>query len=325
MLPSNKYPTGSRSASVVAARCLIAGLIPLVLAGCEAPLNLSGVEQEQNKSLHRTDQLQAMAATDAVQVVVGNNGLVLTRAPGEQEWQRQILPGEPGLIDVAACPDNTLIALSFEKQLWRSDDNGAAWQAFDLNTPENMLDLTCAPDGTYWAVGSFSTFLSSRDGGESWHEDSLNEDAMLTSIQFLDAQLGYATGEFGVVSRTVDGGASWEVLAPMRDEFYPQTTLFTDADTGWSVGLDGMVLHTRDGGESWQLSPTPVAAPLYGLFEAQGALYALGENATVLKRTDNQWSPVPVPARPVYLRAGLATEQGALVAGGNGTLLALTL
>jgi hypothetical protein len=40
MLPSNKYPTGSRSASVVAARCLIAGLIPLVLAGCEAPLNL---------------------------------------------------------------------------------------------------------------------------------------------------------------------------------------------------------------------------------------------------------------------------------------------
>jgi photosystem II stability/assembly factor-like uncharacterized protein len=96
-------------------------------------------------------------------------------------------------------------------------------------------------------VGSFSTFLSSRDGGESWQEDSLNEDAMLTSIQFLDAQLGYATGEFGVVSRTVDGGASWEVLAPMRDEFYPQTTLFTDADTGWSVGLDGMVLHTRDG------------------------------------------------------------------------------
>jgi hypothetical protein len=68
-----------------------------------------------------------------------------------------------------------------------------------------------------------------------------------------------------------------------------------------------------------------VAAPLYGLFEAQGALYALGENATVLKRTANQWSPVPVPARPVYLRAGLATEQGALVAGGNGTLLALTL
>lgn len=83
MLPSNKYPTGSRSASVVAARCLIAGLIPLVLAGCEAPLNLSGVEQEQNKSLRRTDQLQALVANDQVQVAVGNNGLVLTRPLGE--------------------------------------------------------------------------------------------------------------------------------------------------------------------------------------------------------------------------------------------------
>ncbi|WP_051298614.1 WD40/YVTN/BNR-like repeat-containing protein [Marinobacterium litorale] len=325
MLPSNKYPTGSSTASVVAARCLIAGLIPLVLAGCEAPLNLSGVEQEQSKSLRRTDQLQALVANDQVQVAVGNNGLVLTRPLGEQAWQRQILPGEPGLIDLDACADNTLIALSFEKQLWRSDDNGTSWQAFDLNTPENMLDLTCAPDGTYWAVGSFSTFLSSTDQGESWNEVSLNEDAMLTSIQFLNEQLGYAAGEFGTLTRTTDGGDNWEVLAPMRDEFYPQTTLFTDADTGWSVGLDGTVLHTTDGGDSWSLSPTPVAAPLYGLFETRGDLYALGENATVLKRSGDQWTPVPVKARPVYLRAGLATEQGALVAGGNGTLLSLAL
>lgn len=294
------------------------------MAGCEAPLDLTGVEQEQGKSIRRTDQFQALAANDRVQVAVGNDGLVLTRTIGREAWQRQILPGAPGLIDVEACADQRLIALSFDKQLWRSDDDGAHWQVFAIPTQENLLDLTCAPDGRYWAVGSFSTLLQSSDQGQSWNEDSLNEDAMLTAIQFIDADLAYASGEFGLVARSLDGGATWEVLPPMLDEFYPQATLFTDADSGWSVGLDGTVLHTVDGGESWQLSPTPVAAPLYGLFESADGLYALGENATLLKHEARQWTPLPVPARPVYLRAALATAEGLLVAGGNGTLLSLT-
>ena len=112
---------------------------------------------------------------------------------------------------------------------------------------------------------------------------SLNEDAMLTSIQFIDSDLAYVSGEFGTLARSSDGGANWEVLPPMRDEFYPQTTLFTDAETGWSVGLDGLVLHSTDAGETWDMTPTPVSAPLYGLFQMAGSLYALGENATVLK------------------------------------------
>ncbi|KEA65301.1 hypothetical protein ADIMK_0258 [Marinobacterium lacunae] len=299
-----------------------------MLAGCEAPLDLTGVEQEQGKSIRRTDQLQALAANDRVQIAVGNDGLVLTRskeprAIGHDHWLRQTLPGAPGLIDVEACADNSLIALSFDKQLWRSDDDGASWQAFAIPTQENLLDLTCAPDGRYWAVGSFSTLLSSDDQGRNWQENSLNEDAMLTSIQFIDDALAYASGEFGLVARSLDGGESWEVLPPMLDEFYPQATLFTDAESGWSVGLDGTVLHTTDGGESWQLSPTPVAAPLYGLLDTHDGLYALGENATLLKHEGSRWTPVPVAARPVYLRAALATAEGLLVAGGNGTLLSL--
>lgn len=300
----------------------------LLLSACEAPLDLTGVEQEQDKSIRRTDQIQALASNGQVQVAVGNDGLVLTRseesrAIGSEGWQRQSLPGAPGLIDVEACADTSLIALSFEKQLWRSDDHGAHWQAFDIPTQENLLDLTCAPDGRYWAVGSFSTLISSDDQGRNWQENSLNEDAMLTGIQFIDDSLAYASGEFGLVARSTDGGESWEVLPPMLDEFYPQSTLFTDADSGWSVGLDGTVLHTLDGGESWQLSPTPVAAPLYGLLESADGLYALGENATLLKHEGSQWTPVPVPARPVYLRAALTTAEGLLVAGGNGTLLSL--
>ncbi|MFW1678704.1 WD40/YVTN/BNR-like repeat-containing protein [Pontibacter sp. JAM-7] len=293
--------------------------------GCEAPLNLEGVTKEHTKSLLRTDQYQAIASTQTTEIVVGNFGVILTRAVGEQSWQRQALEGNPGLLDITVCPDESILVLSFNKQIWRSQDQAKTWTKLALDTPENLLSLTCTPDGSYWAVGSFATLLSSSDQGASWQETSLNEDAQLTSIQFLDAEHGFAAGEFGMLARTNDGGLSWDVLPPMQDEFYPQDTLFLNQLQGWSVGLDGTILHTEDGGESWVISPTPVSAPLFELFTAGGTTYALGENATVLQYIDDSWQTVAVSLPPVYLSAGIATAEGVLLGGGKGTLVALKL
>ncbi|MDF2180562.1 YCF48-related protein [Neptuniibacter sp. CAU 1671] len=293
------------------------------LSGCEAPLNLEGVSQEQSKAVLRTDNYQAITTTRTTEIVVGNFGVVLTRAIGEQAWQRQQFPGQPGLLDVATCPDDSVLVLTFDKHIWRSQDQAKTWQQLPLDSQENLISLTCAPDGSYWAVGSFSSLLSSHDHGETWQENSLNEDALLTSIQFIDHSLGYVSGEFGLLARTEDGGNSWTVLPPMLDEFYPQDTLFLDAMTGWAVGLDGTALRTEDGGENWELLPAPVAAPLYSLFTAAGSVYALGENATVLKYTHDGWAQVKVDAPPVYIGAGLETQSGVLLAGGKGTLIAM--
>lgn len=307
-------------------RAVTLGGCALLLSACEAPLNLSGVEQELENPIRRTDQIQALAVTDQVQVAVGNAGLVLTRPDAGSKWQRDTLDGAPNLIDVDACPDGSLIALSFERQLWVGDADARQWRKSDLPTPENLLDATCAPDGSYWAVGSFSTLMVSRDGGANWSETSLNEDAMLTSIQFLDQQTAYATGEFGLVVRTDDGGQNWQPLDYIPNDFYPQAAHFRSREQGWVVGLDGMILQTRDGGKSWQSERTPVAAPLYGIADTSAGLFALGENGTVLSRGAERWEQVDAPALPVWLRSAAEQASGELlIAGGNGTLMSLPI
>ncbi|WP_245574171.1 WD40/YVTN/BNR-like repeat-containing protein [Neptunomonas japonica] len=302
---------------------VLMAFIPFALVGCEAPLNLESVDKETSQPIRRTDQLQAIASNDQAMIVVGNNGLVLTTAKGELQWQRHQLKNQPNLIDVESCPDQSFIALSFEKQIWRSNDNGQQWQLINLGTQENMLDLVCAPDGSYWVAGSFSSILSSHDAGASWKEFSFNEDAMLTSIQFVTPQVAYATGEFGMVVRSDDAGASWSLLEPLPNEFYPQATLFKSSVEGWVVGLDGVVMHTSNAGKHWQVQPTPVAAPLYGLHLSKAGLYALGENATVLQEQNGRWVSVTSPPVSAYLRAAETVGDQLLVAGGNGTLLAL--
>jgi len=304
---------------------LFAGFTTLLLTGCEAPLNLQAVEQERAKPVQRTDQLQSLASTSTTLIAVGGNGLVLRSDKSAQpDWQRQQLAGEPALVEVVSCPDNSFAALAMDRSLWRSSDAGVSWQRSALPTQENVLSLTCAPDNSLWVTGSFSTILSSHDQGQSWQETSLNEDAMLTSIQFLDADNALVTGEFGMVARTADGGNSWQLAEPIPNDFYPQGSYFKDADHGWVAGLNGAVLYTEDGGRSWQRQATGTESPLYSFQPVGDALYLLGDHGTVLKLAGERWQRLTTPTIPVYLRAAASVgEQQLLVAGGWGALFTI--
>ncbi|WP_317930663.1 WD40/YVTN/BNR-like repeat-containing protein [Halioxenophilus sp. WMMB6] len=296
-----------------------------VLTGCEASLDLTGIEQTTTQAVRRTDQIQSVAANQAVQVAVGNNGLILRRELNQSNWQRQELPSESGLIDLAVCPDQTFVALGFDQTVWLAPSDGTNWQKVELPTSENLMDLTCAPDGSIWVVGSFSTLLHSSDSGQSWDESSLNEDAFLTSVQFIDKETAIVAGEFGLLAKSTDGGQQWQLLDPMLDDFYPQQTWFANKSEGWSVGLDGVLLHTDDGGNSWQSMVTPVSAPLYGIVSDGSSLYVVGDNATLLKQIDGLWQSVPVELPPVFLRSGLVADQQLLLVGGQGSILTLAL
>lgn len=297
--------------------------VGMSLTGCEAPLNLTGVEQTSSAPIRRTDQFQALASNGHTTVAVGNNGIVLTKAKDAGIWNRLELPNHPGLLDVESCPDGSFIALDFEQQIWRSDNEGSGWTPTAIDTNENLLDIACAPDGGYWAVGSFSTILNSQDHGLSWHAVSLEEDAILTNIQFLSPDVVIATGEFGIVARSENRGKDWTLLDPMYPDFYPHATYFATPETGWSAGLNGTLLETQDGGFTWEQLSIPVTTPLYGLSHEAGRLYITGDNATVLERRNNQWRIITAASGPVYLRAALTQGDTLLVAGGNGTLTEL--
>jgi len=305
---------------------LLLGLFSLLLTGCEAPLNLEGVEQELSKSVRRTDQLQSIAANDQTLIAVGGNGLVLrSKKTAQPSWQRIELDGQPPLIEVVSCPDNSFAALGIDRSLWLSRDNGLNWQSQALPTPETVLSLNCAPDNSLWVTGSFSTILSSRDGGQSWSETSLNEDAMLTGIQFFDAQNAIVAGEFGMLARTEDGGESWQLADPIPNDFYPQGSYFNDAEHGWVAGLSGAVLYTEDGGRSWQQQTTGTESPLYSFKAVGEQLFLLGDHGTVLKQHNGSWSRLDTPKIPVYLRdAEALPDNQLLVAGGWGALFTVS-
>lgn len=301
---------------------IVAGFSISLLTGCEAPLNLEGVEKELAKQVRRTDQLQGVVSNGQALVAVGGNGLVLrSELAAQPAWQRQTLDGNPALIDVVACPDNAFAALSMDRTVWRSSDNGVSWQRNELPTPENVLSISCAPDNALWVTGSFSTLLNSADGGASWTENSLNEDAMLTGIQFFDGQNAVVAGEFGMIARTSDGGQSWQLSDPIPNDFYPQGSYFKDADHGWVAGLSGAVLYTDDGGRNWQQQHTGTESPLYSFRAVDDELFLLGDHGTVLKLAGDRWQKVKTPKIPVYLRAAAPVgENQLLVAGGWGAL-----
>lgn len=304
---------------------LIFSLVTL-LAGCEAPLNLEGVNQEQNKPVRRTDQLLGVAISKDSVVVVGSDGVVLTSPVTELNWQRQELKNNPNFVDIDTCPDDSLIALSMESQLWISRDQGQSWNSSDIPTQESLITVTCGPDNSYWATGSFSTLMSSHDQGKSWHELSLDEDAAIASLQFFDNQNLIATGEFGLLARSDDSGQNWTLLDPIPNEFFPLTSYFSDPKTGWVAGLGGTILKTIDGGLNWQKQITPTDSPIYNFYISENRLFAFGDHGTVLEQQSGNWVRLDAPKIPVYLRDGkqLARDK-LLISGGWGALFTVDI
>ena len=304
---------------------LVGLTILLVITGCEAPLQMDAVDARLSQSVRRSDQFQMASANGSALVVVGNQGLVLTSADQGQNWRRNQLTGWPELIGVTSCPDGSFAALAAEGQVWVSTNNGEDWMAHAIDSEEAPQAITCDPGNRIWVVGSFSSIFSSDDAGESWEFTSLEEDTILTNIQFVDEQTAFISGEFGTLLKTTDGGLSWARLPDLEDNFYPQAMLFEDATAGWIVGLQGEIFRTEDGGESWVLQQTGTLAPLFGIAEAGGKLYAVGGEGTVLQQHGQQWTKLDhgQPIR-VYLRALFPVSEGKLlVAGQQGTLYVL--
>jgi photosystem II stability/assembly factor-like uncharacterized protein len=314
--------TGRRAYSI----CMVLAGLGTLLAGCEAALDLSGVNSQASKSTQRSDLLQAAAVHEENAIVVGGMGVVVRSGDGGASWQRTVLPGNPFLVDVSACPDGSFHAIDKTDGFW-SLQSGSAWVRQALPEMTEPQAMACDEENVLWVTGGFSTILHSADTGASWEAWSLDEDLYLTTIQFVDRLHGVATGEFGTILLSEDGGASWTRANDLPEGFYPQDAFFTDTETGWVVGLNGTIWQTNDGGASWEQAPSGISTPLYGIAGNGKALVAVGDNTTIIHRKmeDAAWSPLDDAARSLtYLRGVAYLGDGHfVVAGGGGTVITI--
>ena len=295
-------------------------LSSIFLTGCEAPLVMDKVTSQLEQPMQRTDFYQAFASNEEIAVLVGTNGVVLT-SRDTTTWNRHVLPEKPSLLAIDTCPDQTFIALSFDNHIWVSSPNGNDWSSVQIDTQEQLMTIDCAPNGEWWVAGGFSTFLRSNDKGLTWQSSTLEEDAIITNLVFLSEQKAVATAEFGMLLLTNDGGRSWTISGFMPDEFYPHTAHFTSTSQGWVGGLNVFIYYTNDSGNTWQKQNVDSAAPIYQFENVNGDLFALGDNATVLKFSNNHWKTIQPATAPVYLRAALSFRNSLLVAGGRGMFM----
>ena len=290
------------------------------LTGCNVVANLDAVETTKKAPIQRSDQFQSIASNGKLLIGVGSNGVIVSSDNNGASWKRTVLPGTSSLIDVAACPDGSWVALDFYRKVWVADPAASKWESRELTTKANPLAIACDSRGQFWVVGSRTTLLSSADKGASWKSQDFGEDAILMSIQFLDADNAIITGEFGHLLTTKDGGNSWQQGKKIPNDFFPHAALFTDTRTGWVSGLAGVILHTTDGGATWVKQPGGVGAPMYALVKHKGEMYAMGINGLVLKLTAGEWSLIDGRPAP-FLRSALSLgDKGMLIAGGAGTL-----
>lgn len=302
----------------------IATVTSLWLAGCEAPLNLEAVQATASQATRRTDFYQAMARNPSVIVVAGNDGVLLSSRDDGQTWTRHTDLSDSSFLAIDTCPDQSFVALTFDNHVWHGNASANQWVPTPLPSQEQMMTVACSPEGNWVAAGSFTTIQYSSDQGQSWQEISLYEDAILNNLQFLDQNQAIATGEYGLVLASDDGGEHWAIAGHAPDDFYIHTSHFTSPQEGWVGGLNGFIYHTRDGARSWTRVPVQTSAPVFGFVPGDDTLYALADNATVLKLEDGVWVQVSQSDRPIYLKSGLLLpNQRLLVAGGHGLLFAL--
>ena len=301
----------------------LALLVLTLLGACEAKLDLAGVEQTLNASSLRTDQYLTMDAIGQRTVLFGDNGTVLLSDNDGESWRRISLAEHPSFISSSVCPDESIVALSFDKRVWRSTDNAETWSFTAVDSQEDLQTIYCSIDGSLWITASFSTLLHSTDTAKSWNEQSLNEDAMLTHVQFFDELVGVTAGEFGVFFTTSDGGDTWQAGGSIGNEFFPLDVWFRNKATGWAVGLNSVIFSTNDGGQHWRRQTVQsVAVPIYTLLGNDQQVFALGDNGTALRLRDDEWLKLDGIKTPVHFGAGRILNDGnLLVAGGWGTIL----
>lgn len=179
------------------------------------------------------------------------------------------------------------------------------------------------------AVGEHGVIILSDDHGRRWRQaTTVPIDATLAAVRFADANVGWAVGHLGVVLHTDDGGEHWkrqldgealvqlaitQARASGRSDDQADARrladdgpdkplldlLVDDTQRLTVIGAFNLALHSVDGGTHWQVVSrrfdNPGGLHLYGIAQGPSGVFAVGEQALLLKQAGDNFKLLKSP------------------------------
>jgi photosystem II stability/assembly factor-like uncharacterized protein len=277
----------------------------------------------------RVARLAAMPKDDAWRVTP--TGGVERRAPGGG-WT-PVTRDAPALgRALAARDDRRAVEVGERGVILATDDGGRTWMRRTSGTARTLRDVAFADDLSGVAVGDSGTVLVTHDGGATWEPGDARAAARVRrrDPQRLVAADGDSVlvaaalaGARTVLSVSRDSGATWtpydtlDVAAP-QDLLVERVAGAKPTRQLWLATADGLLHVSPWLSRRWSTVDVGAAVPIRRLALAGGALWAGGDQGTVLRRLPNGvWAGAapyrPLPAPWVYV--ALAAAAGCVAYG----------
>lgn len=139
--------------------------------------------------------------------------------------------------------------------------------------------------------GNPALILRTNNGGENWSVQLYPSYNSLNKIFFDGTQNGFVVGTVnsnnGLIGTTINGGNNWN-FAVQNITFPLNSLYFFSPLLGYSVGNNGVIITTTNGGFNWSYESSGVINNLKDIAYSGAALFAVGNNGTVLKK-DYGW------------------------------------
>ncbi len=171
-----------------------------------------------------------------------------------------------------------------------TDNGGRDWRIFDTKDVTLNFSSISFKDTTAVITGNKGKILYSTDSGTTWTLQTITEAKRknklvdLNAAFFSDKTNIWMAGNDGVILHSTDGGATW--IPGKFKEYNYYAILFLNTNEGFIAGENGVIIHTENGGSSWKSDTLP-AYKINKLFNASGALWAIGNGGIIQKSVDN--------------------------------------
>lgn len=124
--------------------------------------------------------------------------ILLKTVNGGVNWQAvntQTL-ANGGITDLALLAEQTLLAVTYSGQLYKTPDQGQTWQLLYENKGISLNAIDFKNDRLGFIGGLNNQLLQTNDGGKNWHEIDLSlgaDDSNISDIVFLEEQVLFTT------------------------------------------------------------------------------------------------------------------------------------